>query len=225
LNDLTEHLLAEQQSTIQELEHLTRNVEHIKEIVSVQQSYARVAGVVEPIMVAELVEDALRIQLPGYVNRGIEIIRKFQPTQPVLVDRHKVLQILVNLLANARHAVEAAATEPKQVSLTVCAPDSHHVSISVHDNGVGIAPETLTCVFNHGFTTRKDGHGFGLHSGALAAREMGGSLSAHSGGLGHGATFTLVLPVAKQPTGTPPAGADVSVHPPAPDFAVLPSPS
>ena len=62
------------------------------------------------------------------------------------------------------------------------------------DNGIGIPPENLTRIFNHGFTTRKDGHGFGLHSGALAAKEMGGSLTVHSGGTGQGAAFTLELP-------------------------------
>jgi signal transduction histidine kinase len=69
------------------------------------------------------------------------------------------------------------------------------VKISVMDNGVGISQNNLTRIFNHGFTTKKDGHGFGLHSGALAAREMGGSLNVHSDGSGQGATFTLELPV------------------------------
>jgi signal transduction histidine kinase len=67
--------------------------------------------------------------------------------------------------------------------------------MTVSDNGVGIASENLTRIFNHGFTTRKDGHGFGLHSGALAAREMGGALWAQSDGPGKGATFTLELPL------------------------------
>jgi signal transduction histidine kinase len=66
----------------------------------------------------------------------------------------------------------------------------------VRDNGVGIAPENLTRIFGHGFTTKKDGHGFGLHSGALAAKEMNGSLTVHSDGVGQGAAFTLELPPA-----------------------------
>jgi signal transduction histidine kinase len=71
------------------------------------------------------------------------------------------------------------------------------VSIIVRDNGIGIPPENLIKIFNHGFTTKRDGHGFGLHSGANAAKEMGGSLTAESNGPGLGATFTLELPVAK----------------------------
>jgi signal transduction histidine kinase len=65
----------------------------------------------------------------------------------------------------------------------------------VIDNGEGIAAENLTRIFAHGFTTKKDGHGFGLHSCVLAAREMGGSLLAASDGPGRGAAFTLVLPL------------------------------
>jgi signal transduction histidine kinase len=72
--------------------------------------------------------------------------------------------------------------------------EDNRLRISVADNGVGIAAEDLTRVFAHGFTTRPDGHGFGLHSGALATREMGGALLVHSEGLGKGATFTLELP-------------------------------
>ena len=74
------------------------------------------------------------------------------------------------------------------------------VRISVIDNGVGIAPENMGRLFRHGFTTRKSGHGFGLHSGALAAQELGGTLRAESDGPGQGAAFLLELPVAPPET-------------------------
>jgi signal transduction histidine kinase len=83
----------------------------------------------------------------------------------------------------------------KQVTLRVASGEGR-VRVSVIDNGVGIPAENLTRIFNQGFTTRKDGHGFGLHSGALAARELGGSLHVHSDGAGQGASFTLELPLA-----------------------------
>lgn len=67
--------------------------------------------------------------------------------------------------------------------------------ITVSDNGVGIAVENLTRIFAHGFTTKKNGHGFGLHSSALAAKELGGSLRASSEGPDRGATFILELPL------------------------------
>lgn len=78
------------------------------------------------------------------------------------------------------------------------AQDDGHVRIAVSDNGVGIPPENLTRIFHHGFTTKRDGHGFGLHSGALAAKELDGTLSVASEGVGKGATFTLELPLEQE---------------------------
>ena len=69
--------------------------------------------------------------------------------------------------------------------------------IGVRDNGVGIPAENLQRIFSFGFTTKRDGHGFGLHSSAVAAQEMDGSLLAHSDGRGNGAEFVLELPVVK----------------------------
>jgi signal transduction histidine kinase len=109
------------------------------------------------------------------------------------MDKHKVLQILINLIRNAVHACDESGRPDKCLTLVV-ANGEGRIKMSVLDNGIGIPPENLTRIFNHGFTTRKDGHGFGLHSGALAAREMGGHIRAQSGGLGKGATFTLELP-------------------------------
>jgi two-component system NtrC family sensor kinase len=114
----------------------------------------------------------------------------------VRVDRHKVLQILINLLRNAKYAMDAQSGNAKRLVARVGLASPDRVRITIADNGVGIAPEHLTRIFNHGFTTKKDGHGFGLHSGANAAKEMGGTLSAQSDGPGKGAEFTLELPTA-----------------------------
>jgi len=112
----------------------------------------------------------------------------------IVVEKHKVLQILVNLLRNAKYACEAAQRNNKHVDVRV-ARHADGVQISIADNGIGIQPEHMTRIFSHGFTTKKDGHGFGLHSGALAAREMGGALRVESAGPGSGAMFTLELPL------------------------------
>jgi two-component system NtrC family sensor kinase len=193
LAQLSEHLLADRKTTLQELESLRGNIEHIKEIVAMQQSYARVSGIKEIININELVEDSLRMN-EGTLNRhNVEIIREFQPVQPLNVEKHKILQILVNLIRNAKHACQDSEGMGRRLTVRVANGDDR-IKISIMDNGIGIPPENLTRIFNHGFTTRKDGHGFGLHSGALAARELGGSLTAHSDGPGRGATFTLELP-------------------------------
>ena len=114
------------------------------------------------------------------------------------MEKHKVIQILVNLIRNAKHALAASGREEKRLVIGL-ARHNGSVAVTVSDNGLGIAPENISRIFAHGFTTKKDGHGFGLHSGALAAREMGGSLVAHSDGPGCGATFTLSLPVNTPP--------------------------
>jgi signal transduction histidine kinase len=195
LGHLARHLEGEREQMLNEVESLKKNIDHIKEIVAVQQGYAKAAGLAETFYATDLVEDALRINAGGLRQSRIEVAREYCPDTPQLVlDRHKALQILVNLISNARHACSAAQAEVKRLTLRVGATDGL-VEVTVMDNGVGIAPENLTRIFSHGFTTRKDGHGFGLHSGALAAQELGGTLRVYSAGVGKGATFTLVLPV------------------------------
>jgi len=194
LENLSEHLKAEQTTTVEELESLRANIDHIKDIVTMQQSYAKVAGVQEIINVIDLVEDSLRLNAGALTRHGVEVLRDFQGRPVVNLDKHKVLQIIINLVRNAKYACEESGRSDKQITLRVTTLDAR-VTIAVIDNGVGIAPENLTRIFNHGFTTRAAGHGFGLHSGALAARELGGSLIAHSDGPGLGAKFTLELPL------------------------------
>ncbi|TDU63187.1 HAMP domain-containing protein [Prosthecobacter fusiformis] len=195
---LVGQLAEPQQGILEELESLRKNIEHIKEIVAMQQNYARGCGVMEEISVSELIDDAIRINAAGFTRHELSLVCDIQDDQPILTDRHKVLQILVNLLGNAKYAV-AQTQEEKILTVRVTRDENKAVQISIIDNGVGIASENLTRIFQHGFTTKKDGHGFGLHSGALAARELGGNLTAYSAGIGRGATFTLELPCPKQP--------------------------
>ena len=202
LAQLADHLAQERQSVLVELESLRKNIEHIKDIVAMQQSYAKLSGVAETVKVIDLIEDALRMNSGALTRHEVQVVRKFGDRLPeIIVDRHKVLQILVNLIRNAKYACDESGRNDKQMILRAVNGDGR-IKISVADNGVGIPKENLTRIFNHGFTTRKDGHGFGLHSGALAAREMGGSLNAHSEGPGLGACFTLSLPVQHTDTNT-----------------------
>jgi signal transduction histidine kinase len=194
LENLAEHLTAEQTAIVQELVSLRANIDHIKDIVTMQQSYAKVTGVQEIVNVIDLVEDSLRLNAGALVRHGVEVHRDFQAQLVVNLDKHKILQILVNLVRNAKYACEESGRSDRRITLRVANLDGR-AAISVMDNGVGIARENLTRIFNHGFTTRAAGHGFGLHSAALAARELGGSLIAHSDGPGLGAKFTLELPL------------------------------
>ncbi len=193
LTTLSAELAQEQQTIVEELEGLRKNIEHIKDIVTMQQSYAKVSGVMETVAVTELVEDALRVNASALVRHGLEVVRDYVDRPIVTTERHKVMQILVNLIRNAKDACDAARRPDKRVTVRITA-DAERVRIAVGDNGVGIPAENLTRIFAHGFTTRREGHGFGLHSGALVARELGGDLNVQSDGAGHGAVFTLALP-------------------------------
>jgi two-component system NtrC family sensor kinase len=196
---LADHWTGEQAVLLDELTLLSKNVQHIKDIVATQQSYATVSGIVESLPAANLLEDAIQMNAAGIEGIQIKVIRDYDAALRVTVDLHKTLQILVNLLRNARHALnEAGSGVEKQLRLAIKPHGPRKVRITVQDNGVGIKTENLTRIFSHGFTTKKNGHGFGLHLSALAAQEMGGSLTAQSDGPGTGATFILDLPSAKE---------------------------
>ena len=200
---LGDNLAAQQLAWQQEVEGLSKNIEHIKEIVAMQQSYARLSGVTEALPAHELVEDALRMNDAGLGRHGIKLVRNYHSVPLISVDKHKLLQVLVNLIRNAKHAMEESSNSDKTMTLTVEAVGAQKVRIEVRDTSSGISPENLIRVFQLGFTTKKEGHGFGLHSGANAAKEMGGSLTVQSDGPGKGAAFTIELPAAGAAAGPP----------------------
>ena len=196
LTELANELIAERDLAVAELTALRSNVEHIKEIVAMQQGYARLGGITDTVDVRVLVDDSLRMNEGAFSRHGVTIVRDFEDVPMVRVDKHKVLQILVNVIRNAKYAcAEAKGGGERRVTVRVRACDSA-VLVAVIDTGVGIPRENLDRIFSYGFTTRAEGHGFGLHSSALAARELGGTLRGESPGPGMGATFTLTLPLA-----------------------------
>src|SRR6185312_2430240 len=191
---LSEHFIQEQSDLLQELEQLLKHIEHIKQIVSMQQSYAKVAGIVETINPAQLIDDAIHINGAALTRHDVQVHCDLQAVPMIQTEKHRVLQILVNLIRNAKYALDESKRQDKLLTIKLGKNGGDHVKIEVIDNGVGIPPENLTRIFGHGFTTRSNGHGFGLHSSALAIKELGGSLTAHSDGHGKGATFILLLP-------------------------------
>jgi signal transduction histidine kinase len=147
------------------------------------------------VSVPKLVDDALRMVEASLYRHHVDVLREIGEVPDVAAAKHQVLEILVNLLRNAKQAVVEHNGPEREICICVRRPVDDRVRIEIHDTGVGLPPEHITRIFAHGFTTKRNGHGFGLHSGALAARQMGGSLWAESGGLGLGATFILELPV------------------------------
>jgi PAS domain S-box-containing protein len=201
LRTLVSHLEAERGSAAAEALSLQKNIDHIKAIVAFQQANAKLGGLFERLSLAGVLDEAVHADLALCKAGGVMVDRDYEPLPDVLADRHKVLQIVLNLIRNARQASEGLP-DPT-VTLRLRRSDEHAV-IDVIDHGCGISPENLTKIFVHGFTTKSDGHGFGLHASACAATEMGGSLSVRSDGIGRGAIFTLKVPL------VPPEGASIS---------------
>jgi signal transduction histidine kinase len=194
LDKLAVALAAERQSIDEELQRLTNGVEHIKGIVSAQQSLAGVSGVIESVNINGVVDDALRMAGVQAEN-DLTVVRDFPAVPLVSLDRHRVLLILLNLISNAMQATKDNLDRPRELRLRVDVTAEQALRITVADNGVGISQENLKRIFVHGFTTNADGHGFGLHSSALAAKEMGGTLTVETEGNGVGAAFTLHVPL------------------------------
>jgi signal transduction histidine kinase len=199
LRQLADRMNTEQEHVLQEVGSLQKNIDHVRDIVSMQQGYAKVSGVRQLVNVAELIEDSLRLVADVMTRYGVEVVREFDPVPVVSVERHKVLQILVNLIRNAKQSCIESGRPDKRIILRV-SKDGGFIRIGVVDNGVGIPEENLTRIFAHGFTTKETGHGFGLHNAALAAKEMRGTITVCSDGPGKGAVFTLELPLENQET-------------------------
>jgi signal transduction histidine kinase len=191
---LAEAGAVERRAILDELTSLQRNIDHIKTVVARQQAQVKASiGVVEAVSVTEVVNDAIRLASSAHGRHNIAVERAFEPLPLVRLDRHKLFETLMNLLGNARIALEDKPGERK-ITVHIRPEPEEHFAIEVEDTGCGIPPENLGKIFTFGFTTRPGGHGFGLHASALAAAEMGGSITVASDGPGRGARFTLHLP-------------------------------
>jgi two-component system, NtrC family, sensor kinase len=193
LKVLSDHLAADEKALLEEAEALIANVDHIKTIISTQQSYATSGGMVEPVEVNSLLDDAVKLHATSFGKHRIELIRDYAELPTLLIDKQRLMQIVINLVKNAKESLrEQQECERKLIVRTK--KEGDHLIIEVTDTGIGIKPDQLTKVFSHGFTTKATGHGFGLHSCANAATEMDGKLTASSAGHLQGATFRLDLP-------------------------------
>jgi len=196
LHALACHLGEERTELLGEIASVRRNLEHIKEVVVAQQSHARRSGAVERVRVEEVLEQALGLSATLDRDR-IVVERDFAELPVITIDRHALLGILANLIRNAKQSINEWAGPRRVLSVRARSLEEigRRLEIEVQDTGVGIPPENLTRIFSHGFTTKKGGHGFGLHGAALSAKKLGGSLSVFSDGRGEGATFRLELPI------------------------------
>ncbi|MGB2863164.1 MAG: PAS domain S-box protein, partial [Sedimentisphaerales bacterium] len=198
LANLSKELIDEQERCLEALEELTKHVQHVGDIIQLQQSHSKTKGLTEPTSIEELVEDTLKINAEMITRNKVEVQRELADLPTLLLDRHKVLQILTNLISNAIYALSKSNRDDRILKIQVKESKKGRLWINVCDNGIGIPKENLTRIFEHGFTTKKTGHGFGLHSTALSANELNGSIKFHSDGTGKGAVFTVELPYKTQ---------------------------
>jgi len=192
LPTLSAHIAANSRAIETELERTEQLLHHLSDIVSAQQDMARLGGQRESLRLNELVETALLLHA-AELSR-IQVVREYQELPPILTDRHKLLQIVVNLISNARDAVQEGSSGDRRI-LVKLDRDEDHVRLTIEDSGIGMSPEVLAQLWRFGFTTKKHGHGYGLHNCANAAVEIGATLTAHSDGLGLGSRFVLRLPI------------------------------
>ena len=137
---------------------------------------------------AELVAEAIEIELPHYAERGVQVERQFAPDlPPVRVDIDKMKQVILNLAKNAVEAMPGGG----QLIFTGSA-DAMAVTLEVTDSGVGIAPDVD--VFEPFFTTKSFGTGIGMTIVRQILAAHGGSISFTSE-LGNGTRFSIRLPV------------------------------
>lgn len=191
---LSEAWVQDQKYLIEELAALDKNTQHIRNIIAKQQSLSVSIGLTEEIKIDNLLDDALALNKTVYERANIEVIREFMPLRRVMIDRVMLLQILVNLIKNAVDSLLESKNEPKKIILKTETAAGNFFTLQIIDNGLGILPENIPKIFSHGFTTKRDGHGFGLHASIISAQEMGGDLNVESEGLEKGAIFTLTLP-------------------------------
>jgi signal transduction histidine kinase len=193
--ELSRQMARDEEAIRTEIGCLTKSIEHIKDIVTVQQSYAGVAGFVEEVSIAELIDDAIRINSASLGRHHIEIVCELEELPRALLAKQKFLQVVVNLLSNAKYAVMESRNPERRIVVRLAKSGDDRVRLEIGDTGVGISSENLTRIFSHGFTTRKEGHGFGLHSAANLVQEMDGVISASSEGPERGATFVVEVPL------------------------------
>ncbi|HET9239402.1 MAG TPA: ATP-binding protein [Oligoflexus sp.] len=180
---------------------LRKDLSTVSQLIAKQQSHAKFTGTVENLLFADCVEDVLALQSYEMDKYHVKVQKTYQASVTLSSDRHKVLQILTNLISNAIQAMHQNQG-PRLLTIKVFR-EGDQVGASVTDNGTGITDDQMTHMFRYGYTTKKSGHGFGLHSCSIDAKILGGTLSCTSEGRGKGSTFTLMLPIETKSRGAP----------------------
>jgi C4-dicarboxylate-specific signal transduction histidine kinase len=197
LGMIAESLSGSHQTIQSEIDSLVIKIDHVKRVIMSQQDIAHAGDIREATAVEDLMEQALMMGMPEPEKYGIRVVREYAHVPTIMTDRHHVLQILVNVITNAKNAMVEYPASAHCLTVRIMLPTDRTGSVrfEVTDTGCGIKAENLPRLFAQGFTTRKAGHGLGLHSAAISAKNLGGTIQGKSAGEGRGATFMLDLPL------------------------------
>jgi two-component system, NtrC family, sensor kinase len=190
---LNEALQQEHQEELVEVARLSDTVRHIREVIAAQQTHTGQEAFVQDVELSALIDEALLLNRELISQHGIEVDLRLEPMPELQLNKSKITQVLVNLVRNAIQAMTDAASE-RRLAIMGRLDGEGAVEIEIADSGCGFDDNVRTKLFTHGFTTRPDGHGFGLHYCANVLHAVGGRIAAQSAGLGKGATFRICLP-------------------------------
>ncbi len=193
INQFYEYLKEVQKLTIKDLKEIKKDIQHIQNIIANQQSHAKNILVMEVYSPIEIMDEAIRMNRRTMGRYNISITKKYSAVSDIKTDKHKLLQVLTNLVSNAKQSFEKQNRENRNITCFI-RKQNYILEFEVKDNGIGIYKENITKIFTHGFTTRKDGHGFGLHNSANNVKQLDGELLVRSDGIGKGASFIVKIP-------------------------------
>lgn len=195
--ELENVLRLERDSVLDESKRLGEKVQAISAVIRVQQQHAKDDRfLAQTVNLSDIVEESFRLTASSMERHDVTVETRFSEVPEVQVQKTKLIHALINLYKNAKEAMDEARSAERRLTVEVTR-DQDNAYIVVTDTGPGIPPETLEKVFSHGFTTKKSGHGFGLHSSANYLTEMGGRMWAESDGES-GTTFYIALPLTPQ---------------------------
>lgn len=194
VEEMARSMKQHREAQLAELDLLAKCVTHMTDIVKIQQADATKMRSLEASDPGVLMDDAIKMNQVLLDRNSVRVFRDYQHLPPIDVVGHEVMQILINLIKNARQSVSQVVGRERMLFLSV-KQKGGKILFDVTDNGLGIDQENRERMFQFGFTTKNNGHGIGLHRSAAAAEKMGGRLKVKSDGLEKGASFTLELPM------------------------------
>lgn len=186
----------DKKSLLEEVDQISLHVKHIKYVVSMQQSIAKPIKMTSTIIVSKLIKQIIKRYSNQIDAHKIIVTQNYESELAILTDQYKLEQIIQNVLQNAIESLIQNQSLYKKLIISTNSSNDQML-IKIADNGVGISADDINKIFNFGYTTREEGHGFGLHYSALAAKELDGELQVVSKGKLQGAEFILTLPLKK----------------------------